>query len=118
MGKEVRFEDVRPFVVDVYADRLREAIIVGRRSVATAAGIDASTRATCLSNLGGSLLVSYGITQDRAERDEAILRSDNPTAKAEDRFYYEVRLKGTGVADVRRHRGSLAGTGKRDAPRA
>ena len=63
---------------------LREAIIVGRRSVATAAGADASTRATCLSNLGGSLLVSHGITGDRAERDEAIGHLEAAVAATQD----------------------------------
>jgi hypothetical protein len=60
------------------------------------------------------LLEMLKVIEVDAERDEAILRSDTPTAKGEDRYYYEVHLKGTGLADVRRYRGSLAATGKRE----
>jgi hypothetical protein len=60
------------------------------------------------------LLETLKVVEVDAERDEAILRSDTPTAKGEDRFYYEVHLKGSGAADVRRYRGSLAATGKRE----
>jgi hypothetical protein len=60
------------------------------------------------------LLEMLKVVEVDAERDEAILRSDAPAARGEDRFYYELHLKGTGVADVRRYRGSLSGTGKRE----
>jgi hypothetical protein len=60
------------------------------------------------------LLESLKVIEVDAERDEAILRSDAPAEKGEDRYYYEVHLKGTGRADVRRYRGSLAATGKRE----
>jgi hypothetical protein len=60
------------------------------------------------------LLESLKVIEVDAELDEAILRSDSPAAKAEDRFYYEVHLRGTGQAGVRRYRGSLAATGKRE----
>jgi hypothetical protein len=60
------------------------------------------------------LLEMLKVIEVDAERDEAILRSDSPAAKGEQRFYYEVHLKGKGVAEVRRYRGSLAATGKRE----
>ncbi len=60
------------------------------------------------------LLEMLKVVEVDAERDEAILRSDVPAAKGEDRFYYEVNLKGAGAADVRRYRGSLVATGKRE----
>ncbi len=60
------------------------------------------------------LLEMLKVVEVDAERDEAILRSDVPAAKGEDRFYYEVHLQGAGVADLRRYRGSLAATGKRE----
>jgi len=60
------------------------------------------------------LLETLKVVEVDAERDEAILRSDTPAAKGEDRFYYEVHLKGAGSASVRRYQGSLAGTGKRE----
>jgi hypothetical protein len=60
------------------------------------------------------LMEMLKVVEVDAERDEAILRSDAPAAKGDDRFYYEVSLKGTGVAAVRRYRGALAATGKRE----
>jgi len=60
------------------------------------------------------LLEMLKLIEVDAERDDAILRSDAPAVKGEDRFYYEVHLKGSGLADVRRYRGSLAATGKRE----
>jgi hypothetical protein len=39
-------------------------------------------------------------------RHEALLRSDGPTAKGDDRLYYEVHLRGLGHATVRRYKGS------------
>ncbi|HET6573226.1 MAG TPA: hypothetical protein VFG68_06465 [Fimbriiglobus sp.] len=43
-------------------------------------------------------------------RQEALLRSDGPTVKGDDRLYYEVHLRGLSHATVRRYRGSRAGT--------
>ena len=44
-------------------------------------------------------------------RQEALLRSDGPTAKGDDRLYYEVHLRGLTHATVRRYKGSrTAGT--------
>jgi hypothetical protein len=60
------------------------------------------------------LLEMLKVIEVDAERDEAILRSDTPAAKADDRYYYEVHLHGRGVAEIRRYRGSLAATGKRE----
>jgi hypothetical protein len=86
----------------------RAAPLPGGDAAALAAWADrAASRAR-------GLLEMLKVIEVDAERDEAILRSDTPTARGEDRFYYEVHLKGTGVADVRRYRGSLAATGKRE----
>ena len=60
------------------------------------------------------LMEMLKVVEVDAERDEAILRSDAPAAKGNDRFYYEVHLKGIGVAAVRRFRGAVGGTGKRE----
>ena len=43
-------------------------------------------------------------------RQEAVLRSDGPTAKGDDRLYYEAHLRGLSHATVRRYKGSLSGT--------
>jgi hypothetical protein len=87
-----------------------------RRSVPFAGGDVDALRAwgDRIAGRARGLLESLKVVEVDAERDEAILRSDSPAVKGEDRFYYEVHLKGTGVADVRRYRGSLAATGKRE----
>jgi hypothetical protein len=60
------------------------------------------------------LLETLKVVEVDPERDEAIIRSDAPAAKGEDRFYYEIHVKGTGVATLRRYQGSLSGGGKRE----
>ncbi len=67
-----------------------------------------------IANRARGLLEALKVVEVDAERDEALIRSDAPAAKGEDRFYYEVHLKGTGVATVRRYQGSLSGSGKRE----
>jgi hypothetical protein len=44
---------------------------------------------------------------------KAILRSDGPTAKGDERFYYEVLLNGLSVASVRRYKGNRVQGGPR-----
>ena len=87
-----------------------------RRSVPFAGGDVDALRAwgDRIAGRARGLLETLKVVEVDVERDEAILRSDVPAAKGEDRFYYEVRLKGAGVADVRRYRGSLASAEKRE----
>jgi hypothetical protein len=87
-----------------------------RRSVPLAGADAGALRAwgDRIASRSRGLLEMLKLIEVDAERDEAILRSDTPAAKGEDRFYYEVHLKGRGTADVRRYRGSLANTGKRE----
>ena len=47
-------------------------------------------------------------------RQEAILRSDGPAVKGDDRLYYEVHLRGLSHATVRRYRGSVAAGARRE----
>jgi hypothetical protein len=47
-------------------------------------------------------------------RHEALLRSDGPTAKGDDRLYYEVHLRGLSHATVRRYKGSRAAGTRRE----
>jgi hypothetical protein len=47
-------------------------------------------------------------------RHEALLRSDGPTAKGDDRLYYEVHLRGLTHATVRRYKGSRATSTRRE----
>ncbi len=60
------------------------------------------------------LLETLKVVEVDAGRDEAILRSDAPATRGDDRLYYEVRLRGTRAAAVRRFRGRLGGDGKRE----
>ncbi len=87
-----------------------------RRSTPLAGGDAAALRAwgDRVAGRARGLLEMLKLIEVDAERDEAILRSDTPAARGEDRFYYEVHLKGAGLADIRRYRGSLAATGQRE----
>jgi hypothetical protein len=51
------------------------------------------------------LMESLKIVEVDAAKHEALLRSSKPTQKGEDLFYYEVRLRGTSRASVRRFQG-------------
>jgi hypothetical protein len=86
-----------------------------RRSAPLSGGDAAALRAWSdrAARRARGLLEMLKVVEVDAERDEALLRSDSPAARGEDRFYYEIHLKGTGVAVVRRYRGSLT-PGKRE----
>lgn len=59
----------------------------------------------------GGLMEDLKVLEVDDARREAILRSDGPTARGDDRLYYEVHLGGLTRATVRRYKGSLtAGT--------
>ncbi len=47
-------------------------------------------------------------------RQEAILRSDGPTVKGDDRLYYEVRLHGLTHATIRRFKGNVSAGSRRE----
>jgi hypothetical protein len=55
------------------------------------------------------LLESLKVLEIDAARNEALLRSDEPTQRGTDVFYYEVLLKGTQTARIRRYQGSPGG---------
>ena len=59
------------------------------------------------------LLESLAILEIDTERNEALLRSTEPTRRKADRFYYEVLLQGTNLATVRRYQASPNG-GRRE----
>ena len=59
------------------------------------------------------MLESLKVVEVDAGRDEAILRSDGPAVRGEDRHYYEIHLNGTRAASVRRYKGTMTG-GKRE----
>jgi len=52
------------------------------------------------------LLEPLAVVEVDVQRDEAVLRSEEPARRGEDLFYYEVLLNGAGEAAVRRYRSS------------
>src|SRR5947209_6342273 len=59
------------------------------------------------------LLEPLQVLEIDAQRNEALLRSNEPTRRSADLFYYEVVLKGTQAASVRRYQ-ATAGGGRRE----
>lgn len=55
------------------------------------------------------LLEPLRVLEIDAQRNEALLRSNEPTRRSKDLFYYEVLLKGTRAASMRRYQGSPGG---------
>jgi hypothetical protein len=87
------------------------------RRAAPAAGGDAAALkgwAERVARRATGLLESLKVVEVDAARDEAILRSDEPARRGEDLFYYEVHLKGSGSAAVRRYQGARTGAGRRE----
>jgi len=55
------------------------------------------------------LLEPLRVLEIDIQRNEALLRSNEPTRRSADLFYYEVLLKGTQAASMRRYQGSSGG---------
>jgi hypothetical protein len=60
------------------------------------------------------LLEPLKVVEVDVERNEAILRSNEPAHRGEKLFYYEVLLRGTNLASVRRYQAVQQGNGKRE----
>lgn len=82
-----------------------------RRTAATPDSDAAALKgwATRIADRVTGLLEGLHVVEVDAQRNEAILRSDKPTSRGDERLYYEVRLQGTSVASVRRYRGQMTG---------
>jgi hypothetical protein len=63
-----------------------------------------------------ALLESLEVLEIDSARNEALLRSDEPTQRGTDLFYYEVLLKGTQTALVRRYQGNPGGGHREQVP--
>jgi hypothetical protein len=72
----------------------------------SAAGLNLKTWAEKVAGQVRGLLEPLCVVEIDDTRDEALLRSDEPTARKSDRYYYEVLLKGSGQAAVRRFKGT------------
>ena len=70
------------------------------------AGLSLKTWAEKVAGQVRGLLEPLCVVEIDDTRDEALLRSDEPTARKSDRYYYEVLLKGAGQAEVRRFKGT------------
>jgi len=60
------------------------------------------------------LLEPLKVVEVDVQRDEALLRSEEPATRKEQLFYYEVRLHGGGEAVVQRYRSSHQGGQRRE----
>jgi hypothetical protein len=77
------------------------------------AGSTLSAWAERVAGRATGLLEPLKVVEVDAERGEALLRSDQPTQRGEKLYYYEVLLKNTKAALVRRFQ-ALPGNGRRD----
>jgi hypothetical protein len=55
------------------------------------------------------LLEDLKVLEVDANRNEALLRSDAPACRGEERYFYEIHLKGTESATLRRYRAASLG---------
>jgi hypothetical protein len=60
------------------------------------------------------LLEDLKVVEVDDTRNEALLRSDGPTARGDAVLYYEVHLRGLSHATVRRYKGSRSAGGRRE----
>jgi hypothetical protein len=61
------------------------------------------------------LLEPLRVVEVDATRGEALLRSDQPAARGDELFYYELLLKGVHAATLHRYRATKAPGGRREA---
>jgi hypothetical protein len=83
------------------------------RTAEPPAGLTLASWAAGIAGRAGGLMEDLKVVEVDATRDEALLRSDEPTARGDDRLYYEVLLNGLTRATVRRYKGSRVG-GRRE----
>ena len=76
------------------------------------AGTTVATWAKQIAANNSGLLEDLKVLEVDATRNEAILRSDEPTARGDDRFYYEAKLNGVTQATVRRYKASRTASGR------
>ena len=78
------------------------------------AGLTLADWARGIADRVGGLLEDLAVIEVNDPSREALLRSDAPTARGDDRFYYEVHLTGLTTATVRRFRGNRSGGSRRE----
>jgi hypothetical protein len=81
-------------------------ITVTRSAATVAADSDLADWAKRVADRVTGLMEPLHLLEIDPEHGVALLRSEKPAQKSEDLFYYEVLLHRTGLASVRRYRGS------------
>jgi hypothetical protein len=73
-------------------------------------------RAVLIAGRVTGLMEKLHVIEVDNDRGEALLRSDTPAAKDQNRFYYEVILQRKGVITLQRYQGSLDKAGRKGVP--
>ena len=107
------------WTVSVTADRCDEVgcllwELTLRRTAPAAAGWSVQAWAERAAGRVTGLLEPLKIVEVDAVRDEALLRSDEPAQRGEQLFYYELLLKGSGTALLRRYQAAPNGQARRE----
>lgn len=76
------------------------------RTAEPPAGLTLAAWAAGIAARAGGLMEDLKVIEVDTTRDEALVRSDEPTARGDDRLYYEVHLTGLTRATVRRFKGN------------
>jgi hypothetical protein len=87
-----------------------------QRVVAAPAGVTLEGWANDVAKRVTGLLETLWVLEIDAQRNEALLRSNEPSRRSADLFYYEVLLKGTQAANVRRYQASPGGGRREQVP--
>jgi hypothetical protein len=80
-----------------------------QRIAPTPSGVTLESWAHGVAKRVTGLLEPLRVLEIDAQRNEALLRSNEPSRRSADLFYYEVLLKGTQAANVRRYQASPGG---------
>ncbi len=84
------------------------------RNAEPPAGLTLPTWANQIADRNSGLLEDLKVFEVDATLNEAILRSDSPAVRGDDRFYYEVRLSGLSLATVRRYKANRSAGTRRE----
>jgi hypothetical protein len=105
------------FVVDRH-DELSSALweVDMRRVAPPSGGITLQSWANGVASRVTGLLEPLQVLEIDVERNEALLRSNHPSRRSDNLFYYEVLLKGTQAASVRRYQGNPGGGRREQVP--
>jgi hypothetical protein len=112
-------DESSPWTVDLCADRNDQIgclvwEMTVRRPTPPAVEETVHSRADHIARRVRGLLETLKVIEVDATRNEALLRSAEPTARGEDLFYYELLLKGTNEVLFRRYRAAQIGSGGRE----